>query len=263
MVKRRSEWPSVDELVMCTVKNVFPQGAFVAMDEYGDKEGMVHLSEVASGWVKNIRDHVRENQKIVCKVLAVDPERKRVDLSIRRVKDGERRWKVQRLKLEQRAEKLLERAASKLGKNIDQAYEEVGFKLQDKFGDLYLALEAAAKNKEKIVDVVNDERWSEVLSEIAAAAVQPPTYKVVGYVSLSCPTPNGVEVIKSAMINARDSVKDENTNVEFYYVGSPKYRVEVVAQSYKAAENAIHRTASAAIETVTKAGGKGEFQKAG
>lgn len=262
MVRRKSEWPSVDELVMCTVKKVFQQGAFVSVDEYGEKEGMVHLSEVASGWIKNIRDHVREDQKVVCKVLAVDPERKRVDLSIRRVKDSERRWKVQRLKLEQRAEKLLEIAAGKLKKSLDQAYEEAGYKLQDKFGDLYSALEAAAK-REKIVDVVNDERWAEVLSEVAAAAVQPPIYKVVGYVNLSCPAPNGVEVIRSAMINARDMVKDENTNVEFYYVGSPSYRVEAVAQSYKAAENTIHRAASAAIETVTKAGGKGEFRKAG
>ncbi|MDI6643036.1 MAG: translation initiation factor IF-2 subunit alpha [Candidatus Hodarchaeaceae archaeon] len=263
MVRRKSEWPSVGELVMCTVEKVFPQGAFATLDEYGGKEGMIHISEVASGWVKNIRDHVRENQKAVCKVLAVDPERKRVDLSVRRVKDGERRWKAQQLKLEQRAEKLLELAASKLEKSLDQAYEEVGFALQEKFGDLYFALESAAKNKESISDVVKDERWVEVLSEVAASTVLPPTYKVVGYVSLSCPTPDGVEVIKSAMINARDSVRDDSINVEFYYVGSPRYRIEVVAPSYKAAEQAMQRATQMAIEAVAKAGGRGEFQKAG
>lgn len=263
MVRRRSEWPSVDELVMCTVNKVFPQGAFVALDEYGSKEGMVHISEVASGWIKNIRDHVRENQKAVCKVLAVDPKRKRVDLSIRRVKDSERRWKAQRLKLEQRAEKLLELAAGKLGKSLDQAYEEAGFALQDKFGDLYSALESAAKNKESIADVVKDERWIEILSEVATSTVQPPVFKVTGYVSLSCPTPNGVDVIKSAMINARDSVTGGDTKVEFYYVGSPRYRIEVVAPSYKVAESAMQRASEMAIEAVTKAGGKGEFHKAG
>jgi translation initiation factor 2 subunit 1 len=64
------------------------------------------------------------------------------------------------------------------------------------------------------------------------------------------------------MIDARSSVNDEGTNVEFYYVGSPKYRIEVVAQSYKAAESVIQRAAETAIEVVTKSGGKGEFQKA-
>lgn len=247
---------------MCTVKKIFPQGAFVMLDEYGDKEGMIHISEVASGWIKNIRDHVRENQKGVCKVLDVDPGRKHVDLSIRRVKDSERRWKAQRLKLEQRAEKLLEIAADKLGKDLDQAYEEAGFALQDKFGDLYSALESAAKSKESIADVVN-EHWAEVLNEVAASTVQPPSYKVAGYVSLSCPLPNGVDVIKSAMINARDSVKSEGANVEFYCAGSPQYRIEVVAQSYKVAESSMQRATEMAIEAVTKAGGRGEFHKAG
>jgi len=83
---------------MCTVTKVFNQGAFMRLDEYGGEEGMVHVSEVASGWIKNIRDYVREGQKVVCKVLAVDPKRKHIDLSIRRVKDSERRWKVQQLK---------------------------------------------------------------------------------------------------------------------------------------------------------------------
>ncbi len=262
MVRRQSEWPAVDELVMCTIKKVFPQGAFAKLDEYGNNEGMVHISEVASGWIKNIRDHVRENQKVVCKVLDVDPKRKHVDLSIRRVKDSERRWKVQQLKLEQRGEKLLEIAASKLGKNLDQAYEEVGFALQNKFGDLYSALESAAKSKESIIDVVN-ERWAKVLNEVAASTVQPPSYKVTGYIRLSCPRPNGVDVIKSAMINARDSVRDENVNVEFHYAGSPQYRIEVVAQSYKVAESSMQRVAEMAIEAVVKAGGEGKFHKAG
>lgn len=260
MVKRRSEWPSIDELVMCTIKKVFPQGAFVTLDEYGEREGMVHISEVASGWIKNIRDHVRENQKVVCKVLDVDSERKQVDLSIRRVKDSERRWKAERLKLEQRAEKMLEIAAGKLGKNLDQAYEEVGFALQEKFGDLYSALESAAKNKENVANLVG-ERWAEVLGEVSTSTVQLPTYKVTGFVNLSCPAPNGIEVIKSAMVNARDSVKGDNTNVEFYYVGSPRYRIEVTAESYKAAESIMERAAEMAVEFVKKSGGKGEFQR--
>lgn len=262
MVRHKSEWPSVDELVMCTVTKVFAQGAFLSIDEYGGKEGMVHLSEVASGWVKNIRDHVRENQKVVCKVLAVDPKRKHVDLSIRRVKDGERRWKTQRVKLNQRAEKLLELAASKLGKNLDQAYEEIGFALQERFGDLHSAMESIVRDINSVTGLY-DERWIKAISEVASSALIPPCCRVSGYVNLSCPSENGVEVLKKAMINARDSVRDENIDVEIYYIGAPKYRVEVTAQSYKTAENAMQRAVQMMIEAVQKAGGKGEFKKAG
>jgi len=261
MVRHRSEWPSVEELVMCTVTKVFAQGAFVSMDEYGGKEGMVHLSEVASGWIKNIRDHVRENQKVVCKVLAVDPKRQHVDLSIRRVKDSERRWKAQRVKLNQRAEKLLEIAANKLGKTLDQAYEEIGFGLQERFGDLHSAMEAAAKDSGSIAGIA-DEAWAKAISEVARSSIQSLSFRVTGYVILSSLAPDGVEIIKSAMINARDSVRDENTNVELYYVGAPRYRIEVTAPSYKAAENGMQRAVELMIEAVNKSGGKGEFQRA-
>ncbi|MFQ6129687.1 MAG: translation initiation factor IF-2 subunit alpha [Candidatus Hadarchaeaceae archaeon] len=261
MVRRKSEWPTIDEFVMCTVKKVFAQGAFMELDEYGGKEGMVHISEVASGWIKNIRDYIREGQKAVCKVLAVDPKRKHVDLSLRRVKESERRRKAQQLKREQRAEKLLELVANKLKKSLDEAYEEVGFALQDKFGDLYSALELVVKDKNVLADVVKDQRWVDALSEAAVSAVKPPSYKVVGYLNLSCPSPNGVEVIKSAMINARDSTKGNEIDVEFYYVGSPRYRIEVTAPSYKMAENAMQKAVEETIAAVKKAGGKGEFSR--
>ena len=67
MCIRDREYPEERDLVMCSVKEVFPYGAFVILDEY-DKEGMIHIKEISSSWVKNIRNHVREGQKIVCKV---------------------------------------------------------------------------------------------------------------------------------------------------------------------------------------------------
>lgn len=260
LVRRKSEWPTEDELVLCTVTKVFPQGAFVKLDEYGGKEGMVHISEVASGWVKNIRDFVREGQKVVCKILAVNPRKGQIDLSIRRVKDSQRRWKAQQWKREQRAEKLLELAAGKLGKDLDTAYEEIGFALQDRFGDLYSAFESvAAKGKEILADLTTDKRWIDVIGEIAVSTIEPSTVEVVGYVDLSCPAPNGVEVIKSAMLSALDSAKSNGVNIEFYYVGSPRYRLRVTAPSYKVAEGAMQKAAESAIAVVKKAGGKGEF----
>ena len=261
MVRLRSEWPSEEELVMCTVTKVFAQGAFAKLDEYSGKEGMIHISEVASGWVKNIRDFVREGQKAVCKVLAVDSQKGHIDLSLRRVKESQRRWKAQQWKREQRAEKLLELAGDKLGKSLDDAYAEIGFALQDKFGDIYSAFElAAAKGEEILADIAADKRWPEVIREVAVSMVVAPTVEVVGYVELSCPTPDGIDVIKSAMITSRDSVKTDEVNVEFYYVGSPRYRIKVIAPSYKIAENTMQKAVESAIDVVKKAGGKGEFR---
>ena len=46
----RKAWPELGDLVVCTVVNVVDFGAFVQLDEYDKKEGLIHISEVASGW---------------------------------------------------------------------------------------------------------------------------------------------------------------------------------------------------------------------
>lgn len=63
MVRKNQEWPSEGELIVATVYKVLGYGAFANLEEYEGKEAFIHISEVSSGWVKNIRDHVRENQK--------------------------------------------------------------------------------------------------------------------------------------------------------------------------------------------------------
>ncbi|MEM2192128.1 MAG: hypothetical protein QXG38_00755, partial [Candidatus Hadarchaeales archaeon] len=205
-----------------------------------------------------IRDHIKEGQKVVCKVLFSDPERKSVDLSIRRVKDSERRWKVERLKLEQRAEKLLELVAQKLGKTLDEAYAEAGFPLQEKFGDLYAALEAAIQRPGSLEEGVG-KKWAKLIEEQAAATVEKPRFMVSGTLSLTSFAPNGIELIKSSLMKAKKAVSDESVKVEIQYLGAPRYMIKIVAPSYKVGEAQLKRFAETAIEEISKSGGKGEL----
>lgn len=57
-------------------------GAFVELP--GGKTGMVHISEVAPTFVKEIRDYVKENQTVKVKVLSISEEGK-ISLSMKRV----------------------------------------------------------------------------------------------------------------------------------------------------------------------------------
>ena len=66
-----SGWPDPGELVVAKVDEIEDFGVFADLEEYEDKRGLIHISEVASGWIKNVRDHVREGQIVVCKVLDV------------------------------------------------------------------------------------------------------------------------------------------------------------------------------------------------
>ena len=57
-------------------------GAFVELP--GGKTGMVHISEVASTYVKEIKDFLTENQTVKVKVISISEEGK-VALSIKKV----------------------------------------------------------------------------------------------------------------------------------------------------------------------------------
>ena len=62
-------------------------GAFVELP--GGKTGMVHISEVAPTFVKEIRDYVSENQMVKVKILNIAQDGK-ISLSMKRVNDAPR-----------------------------------------------------------------------------------------------------------------------------------------------------------------------------
>ena len=77
-MRSKSDWPEEGELVVCTVKSVVQNGAYLNLVGY-DREGFVFIGEIAAGWVKNIRGHVRVGQRVVGKVTRVRKDRKSVD----------------------------------------------------------------------------------------------------------------------------------------------------------------------------------------
>lgn len=256
MVRMRKEWPDEGDLVVATVHKVLNYGAFANLEEYPQKEAFIHISEVSSGWVKNIRDYVRENQKIVAKVLRVNPRKGHVDVSLKRIREDQRTRKIQQWKIEQKAEKLLEFSAGSIGKNLDQGYEEVGYYLMDEFGDLYGAFETAAEEgAESLTGREVDKKWAEAITEVAKKNISPPEVQITGYVDLKSYASNGVEVIKEALI----SVKDDNVQIQC--VGAPRYRMTVKSSDYIEAETMLKKAAQIAIDEVEEAGGEGEFYR--
>ncbi|MCD6370857.1 MAG: translation initiation factor IF-2 subunit alpha [Thermoplasmata archaeon] len=251
----RREYPEVGELVIGTVKTVKPYGAFVSLDEYDNKEGFIHIGEIATGWIKYIRDHVREGQKVVCKVLRVDPSRGHIDLSLKRVNEHQRREKIQEWKNERKAQKLFEIVAQRLGKKVDECYEEFGYELMERYGGLYPAFEDAAINEDALEDEGFDGEWIKVFTEVARENIVPPYVKISGYLELTTNAPDGIERIKKVL----QEIESENITVT--YVGAPRYRVMVKAEDYKTAEDILQRAANCALEMFKKMGGEGEFHR--
>ncbi|WP_436936004.1 translation initiation factor IF-2 subunit alpha [Halovenus marina] len=256
-----SGWPEANELVVGRIDEIEDFGVFVDLLEYEDKRGLCHISEVASGWIKNVRDHVNVDQRVVAKVLDVDEESQQIDLSLKDVNDHQRTEKIQEWKNEQKADNWMELA---FGEDIDdETYTVVANALLAEFPTLYDAFEdAAIHGEEAIADVDLDESDITAIVETARENVSVPYVEVTGYVDLECPSSAGVDVIKEALQAAEGNGEvPEEVDLEVTYVGAPEYRIEVQAPDYKTAESQLEASADRAIAVVRDHDGVAEFHR--
>jgi translation initiation factor 2 subunit 1 len=261
MSLRRPEWPEVGDLVIATVVRITDYGAYVRLDEY-DKEGLLHVSEVASRWVRNIRDYVREGQKVVLKVLRVQAAKGQVDLSRRRVTKREKKEKLLFWKKDRKAESLLRTAAEKLSISFEDAYERAGALIEQSFGGLYEGLEKTAKDGvDVLLELGIDKELAVTLAEIAKEKIQISLVNVKGILELQNAKPKGVLAIKEALKHAKEVGESEGADVTVYLVSPPKYRVVVSAEDYKSAENILETATKSALSFISNDGGKGSFKR--
>jgi translation initiation factor 2 subunit 1 len=259
MDERKPEWPEVGDLVIATIETVTDYGAYAKLDEY-DKRGLLHVSEISSSWIRNIRDFVREGQKVVLKVLRVDLEKGHIDLSLRRVTKRERIEKILSWKKERKAEALLRDVTEKVGLTNEEVYEKAGKLIEDKYG-LYEGFEKAAiEGPEALTEIGVEENLAKAFVQVAQERIHVKMVKVRGVLEIRCMKPNGVKIIKEAFNKAK-SEKLKDATVKFYVIAAPKYSVEASAENYKRAEDVLQKVAQDVVSNVIKAGGQGTFRR--
>ena len=71
-------------MVSGTVSRITPYGAFLTLE--GGKVGLVHISEIDRNYVRDVHDHLREDDVVQAKVIAIKEDGK-IDLSIKALQD--------------------------------------------------------------------------------------------------------------------------------------------------------------------------------
>ncbi|WP_108670713.1 S1 domain-containing post-transcriptional regulator GSP13 [Peribacillus acanthi] len=84
-----SEKIQVGSVLTGKVTGIQPYGAFVALDE--KTQGLVHISEVTHGFVKDINDHLKVGDDVNVKVLSIDEAAGKIGLSIRATEEAPER----------------------------------------------------------------------------------------------------------------------------------------------------------------------------
>ncbi len=256
MATPEEAYPETGDLVVATVRSTTPYGAYVALDEYRGREGLIHISEVSTTWVKNIRDHVREGQKLVLKVLRINRQRGEVDLSLRRVTGREKAEKMLQWKRDKKAEAILKNTAERLTAD-ENTLEDVRGKIIQQYDSVYDALEKSIDQGEEVFTKLGlPPEWSKALAENAKLKIKVKRTMLTGTIELTSTKPDGIAGIVTALLNA-EKVKPEGTDIRIYTIGAPKYRLEVVASDYSDAETILKEAVDEAISYIKDVGGEG------
>src|SRR5436309_15975845 len=116
--------PEEGDVVIATVRQLTGHGVYVVLDEYNGMTGFLHISEIATGWIRNIERYVKPKQKAVLKVIRVDKTRAEVDLSLKQVSGEERKSKLIEIKKNEKASVFMEIIKSKT-KITDKELNEI------------------------------------------------------------------------------------------------------------------------------------------
>ena len=260
MSEHKPEWPEFGELVIATIEKVMDYGAYAKLDEY-EKQGLLHISEISNARIRRIRDYVRENQKMVLKVIRVDVEKGHINLSLRRVTKRERIEKNKSWKKDRKGEALLNEVAEKVGLPVNEVYQKAGVILEQEDG-LYEGFEKALKEgAESLTKLDIPEDLAKVIAQVAEERIKIKLVKVRGVLEVCCMKPNGVKCIKDAFIGAKKSNKAKDAKIAFYVIATPRYRIEVSADNWKRAEELFEKVCESVVTNITKAGGHGSFKR--
>lgn len=254
--------PEEGEIVLCRIRKILPHSVFADLIEYGNKEGMIHISEIAPGRIRNIREYVKEGKQVVCKVLQLNKERGTIDISLRRVSLQQRLKKEESFKQEQKSEKMLELAAQKLKTTLQDAYEKAGNKIIAEYGSLSECFHDIAANGKEVLDSLNlPAEYAKELAAIIKERIKPPEVKIVADIILESHDEKGVDVIKKALKAGEDVIRANNYRGALTYIGAPHYRLELVFNDYKSAEEGMEKVCNAVAAEIKKLGGAGSFKR--
>ncbi len=254
MLKKKL-FPEEGELVICKVTSVQSHSVFAQIKNY-NKSGMIHISEVSPGRIRNIRDYVKEGKIIVTKVLRINQERGHIDLSLRRVTDNQRRIVITQDKQEAKARKIIDYLASEMKQDPQKLFEQIATPVSEHYDYLFDAFMEVVEDNTTFEELGVPKDVAKKLDDVVKQRIKPAEVEIKGTLSLSTFAPDGLETVKKAL----HSAEKEGSNVS--YLGGGNYLVRVKAPDYKKAEKILADSTNAAVSLIEKSGGQGTFERA-
>ena len=236
MLYKRSGLPEEEEIVLCKVTKIYPNSVFVDILDYG-LTGIVHISEVSPGRIRNLRDYVSVDRQIVCKVLRLDREKGHIDLSLRRVNSTQRFEKLEEIKQELKAEALLKNISAELKRSVEEIYKEIGPKILKEYSHLYMCFRDIAENGCDLAKLGIEKKLASTISAAVVEKFKPKKIRIYGEIVLQTYDSLGVEKIKSTLL----AIEKVSNTLSLSYLGAGRYKMMIEDFDYKPAEATLKK----------------------
>ena len=224
--------PEDGEIVIATVREVSGHGAYVNLDEYSNRTSFLHISEIATGWIRNVERYVRPKQKTVLKVIRVNKARGEVDCSLKQVSGEESKSKLIEVKKNEKATAFMDFIKAKL-KLSGVQLAEVEERVLQKYDYVYDVFEDVARKGPEVMQKFDLPDEVKKAIEEESGKIQVPVVKVMGIMEISSRRRDGIEAIKATLAGVQSIITGIRTEV--MYAGAPRYRLIVTAENFEVA----------------------------
>lgn len=197
------------DLVFCIVKRI--EGTAVFLDIEGEGEGSLVMSEIAAGRIRNLREYVAPNKKIVCKVLKIingHPQ-----LSLRRVTSKEKEEVTEKYQKEKNLTSLI--------KTIVKDSEKVLTSIKEKY-ELAEFYDEARENPEIVKRFFTGEECAKLVKILSEKKEKEKVVKKI--VVIKSNSESGISDIKETLATKEADVR---------YLGSSTFSVTVKGKEFK------------------------------
>ena len=120
----------VGDRVECVVTGVQSYGAFVLIDN--SINGLIHISEISKGYVRNIEDFVKVGETVYVKILELDEEELRAKVSLKEIREVNKRERYTKIPRSRHKINLKKYSCGVLFERLNSQIEETYNLLEDK-----------------------------------------------------------------------------------------------------------------------------------
>ena len=245
MTTEMQEFPDEGEIVVVTVTKIGDHGAYVSLDEYNSIQGFLHISEIAPGWVRNVRKYVTEGEKKVVLVKKIRKDKGEIDLSLRQISKDQQKKKLLDVKRHEKGKGIMKNIQEK-AKLSDKQIEELEDKIFSKYDSIYDAAFDVARNGIGVIESLKlPKKTADAFADVSSK-IKLPSVEIRGILEITDHSSNGVENIKKSLQGFEGNGSKDKVDV--LYVGAPKYRISIKSSDFKSAEN----TLKPILETIQK-----------